>query len=143
MKERMPGVLASRFADQPRKETHRFSRWCRVFMMSYVLRVKKSVWWPEREGEGMADGGCQQEGCRSEPEAASASRPVTGSRPKHADIRLFLLPPRTFILHDVRRPPAMKLTPELIQAVPSTLNPIKERQLDLRGESRLYSLQSS
>ncbi|KAH8100475.1 L domain-like protein [Cristinia sonorae] len=27
----------------------------------------------------------------------------------------------------------MKLTPELIQAVPSTLNPIKERQLDLRG----------
>ncbi|KAF7789203.1 hypothetical protein EIP86_000142 [Pleurotus ostreatoroseus] len=26
----------------------------------------------------------------------------------------------------------MKLTPELIQAVPSTLNPIKERQLDLR-----------
>ena len=29
----------------------------------------------------------------------------------------------------------MKLTPELIQAVPSTQNPIKERQLDLRGES--------
>ncbi|KAI0803151.1 L domain-like protein [Irpex lacteus] len=27
----------------------------------------------------------------------------------------------------------MKLTPELIAAVPSTLNPIKERQLDLRG----------
>ncbi|KAI0095260.1 L domain-like protein [Irpex rosettiformis] len=27
----------------------------------------------------------------------------------------------------------MKLTPELIQAVPSTQNPIKERQLDLRG----------
>lgn len=28
----------------------------------------------------------------------------------------------------------MKLTPELLQGVPSTLNPIKERQLDLRGE---------
>ena len=28
---------------------------------------------------------------------------------------------------------AMKLTPELIQSVPSQLNPIKERQLDLRG----------
>ncbi|EJF66432.1 L domain-like protein [Dichomitus squalens LYAD-421 SS1] len=27
----------------------------------------------------------------------------------------------------------MKLTPELIQSVPSTLNPVKERQLDLRG----------
>ncbi|CAL1696346.1 unnamed protein product [Somion occarium] len=27
----------------------------------------------------------------------------------------------------------MKLTPELIEVVPSTLNPIKERQLDLRG----------
>ncbi|KAI0080004.1 L domain-like protein [Panus rudis PR-1116 ss-1] len=27
----------------------------------------------------------------------------------------------------------MKLTPELIEAVPSTLNPVKERQLDLRG----------
>ncbi|PCH33361.1 L domain-like protein [Wolfiporia cocos MD-104 SS10] len=27
----------------------------------------------------------------------------------------------------------MKLTPELIQSVPSSLNPIKERQLDLRG----------
>ncbi|KAI0786097.1 L domain-like protein [Abortiporus biennis] len=27
----------------------------------------------------------------------------------------------------------MKLTPELIQSVPSNLNPIKERQLDLRG----------
>ncbi|OBZ79857.1 U2 small nuclear ribonucleoprotein A' [Grifola frondosa] len=27
----------------------------------------------------------------------------------------------------------MKLTPELIQSVPSTLNPAKERQLDLRG----------
>lgn len=28
----------------------------------------------------------------------------------------------------------MKLTPELIAASPSLLNPIKERQLDLRGE---------
>ncbi|KAJ3490506.1 hypothetical protein NLI96_g1403 [Meripilus lineatus] len=27
----------------------------------------------------------------------------------------------------------MKLTPELIQSVPSSLNPVKERQLDLRG----------
>lgn len=33
-------------------------------------------------------------------------------------------------------PPAMKLTPELIESVPSHLNPLKERQLDLRGPSR-------
>lgn len=29
-----------------------------------------------------------------------------------------------------------KLTPELLQAVPSQLNPLKERQLDLRGALR-------
>lgn len=29
----------------------------------------------------------------------------------------------------------VKLTPELIQSVDSTLNPVKERQLDLRGTS--------
>lgn len=29
----------------------------------------------------------------------------------------------------------MKLTPELLTQAPSTLNPIKERQLDLRGKS--------
>lgn len=29
----------------------------------------------------------------------------------------------------------MKLTPELLAQAPSALNPIKERQLDLRGES--------
>ena len=28
----------------------------------------------------------------------------------------------------------VKLTPELIESVPSSLNPLKERQLDLRGE---------
>lgn len=28
----------------------------------------------------------------------------------------------------------MKITPELLQATPSTANPLKERQLDLRGE---------
>lgn len=27
----------------------------------------------------------------------------------------------------------VKLTPELIESVPSSLNPLKERQLDLRG----------
>lgn len=36
--------------------------------------------------------------------------------------------------------PTMKLTPELIQSVPSSLNPVKERQLDLRGEHPSYSL---
>ena len=56
--------------------------------------------------------------------------PPRKSRRKHADIRLW-------DTHRPRRPPAMKLTPELIQAVPSTLNPVKERQLDLRGESCL------
>ena len=35
------------------------------------------------------------------------------------------------------RSTAMKLTPELIQSVPSQLNPIKERQLDLRGALRI------
>jgi U2 small nuclear ribonucleoprotein A' len=29
----------------------------------------------------------------------------------------------------------MKLTPELLTQAPSSLNPIKERQLDLRGKS--------
>ena len=32
----------------------------------------------------------------------------------------------------------MKLTPELIAQSPSSLNPLKERQLDLRGELKLY-----
>ena len=32
----------------------------------------------------------------------------------------------------------MKLTPELLTQAPSALNPIKERQLDLRGKS--YSI---
>ena len=32
----------------------------------------------------------------------------------------------------------MKLTPELIAQAPSALNPLKERQLDLRGESNFY-----
>jgi len=29
----------------------------------------------------------------------------------------------------------MKLTPELLAQAPSTINPVKERQLDLRGKS--------
>lgn len=32
-------------------------------------------------------------------------------------------------------PPTMKLTPELLAQAPSALNPVKERQLDLRGKS--------
>lgn len=32
----------------------------------------------------------------------------------------------------------MKLTPELIAQAPSALNPLKERQLDLRGTRRLF-----
>ena len=31
----------------------------------------------------------------------------------------------------------MKLTPELIAQAPSALNPLKERQLDLRGTHQL------
>jgi hypothetical protein len=31
--------------------------------------------------------------------------------------------------------PTMKLTPELLAQAPSALNPVKERQLDLRGTS--------
>jgi hypothetical protein len=34
----------------------------------------------------------------------------------------------------------MKLTPELLTQAPSSLNPIKERQLDLRGKSYLMSV---
>ncbi len=37
----------------------------------------------------------------------------------------------------------MKLTPELLTQAPSALNPIKERQLDLRGKSRSMSVFSS
>ena len=40
------------------------------------------------------------------------------------------------------RSTAMKLTPELIQSVPSQLNPTKERQLDLRGALRSRRLES-
>ena len=71
---------------------------------------------------------------RAGTEARSAARPVCViARPTCAKggqtqfrfvQRLWLVP---------RRPPTMKLTPELIQSVPSTLNPIKERQLDFRG----------
>ena len=34
----------------------------------------------------------------------------------------------------------MKLTPELLTQAPSALNPIKERQLDLRGKSNPMSV---
>lgn len=45
--------------------------------------------------------------------------------------------PTRFGLCSSTRPTAMpKLTPELLQAVPSQLNPLKERQLDLRGALR-------
>ena len=40
-------------------------------------------------------------------------------------------------VHANSRSTAMKLTPELIQSVPSHLNPIKERQLDVRGTWRV------
>lgn len=37
--------------------------------------------------------------------------------------------------HKPEYPPTMKLTPELLAQAPSALNPVKERQLDLRGKS--------
>jgi hypothetical protein len=36
----------------------------------------------------------------------------------------------------------MKLTPELLVQAPSALNPVKERQLDLRGKSTEISYQN-
>jgi len=40
-----------------------------------------------------------------------------------------------FLPHSCQSPPTMKLTPELLAQASSALNPVKERQLDLRGKS--------
>jgi hypothetical protein len=43
--------------------------------------------------------------------------------------------PTSCLVQPLESSPTMKLTPELLAQAPSALNPVKERQLDLRGKS--------
>jgi len=51
------------------------------------------------------------------------------------DVRRALASCRASLVPATESLPTMKLTPELLAQAPSALNPVKERQLDLRGKS--------